>query len=117
MIIERLTSLVPEFFKSEYGCEIEGEGEYVVMGHFAQYMRSEINKTKSMNDIIERCVRFINEMSDSHENGIPNLMIVGFFEVFADEPECIGRMKKYFNQNSAAYLQDAIDYWQKKDIK
>jgi hypothetical protein len=111
MIIEKLKKQVPEYFESEFGQELDCQNIYLVMGHFAQYLLSEIKSDTNINNTARRCISCVNEISDIKDSSISNIMIVGFGEVLTDDPECVDRIKNLLNHNATSYLHEAVNFW------
>lgn len=96
LLLQNFPSL-PEMVKES----IDGTEPYYAYGLLAAEL------TKRQNDglfLLEVC-RFASEIAKTHDAGIKDVLIVGFLEAAADDPELASKMKEHLGPEARELLK------------
>lgn len=110
-IVDVLLKRIPEFGKSRYYYGTDKDLNYVMFGHFALFIRDELNKKKYSNNLLKKCFPLLNEMMNSGDKNLENLAVVGTLEILIDSDEEIRIVKKYLKGKSIKLFNNIIKCW------
>lgn len=111
----KLISRIPEFTKQkkEFCVDYE-DGASAAFGTFALIVRDEILKEKPDGTALHKAFEFLNEMADSGDSNIENLLTVGVLEIFLDHDDVYKYAMKALNDNGKKCLDEIRRFWNKE---
>lgn len=110
--VSELIRKIPEYPQAEYEDDIELP--YIVFGGFARFLQKLMDSKQIHKNVLERAFEFLNEMADSTDPTMENLLGVGVLEILRDNPGHIEIVMSYLNHKGRKCFQEMIDFWDGK---
>ena len=81
-IVSNLLARFPDFAKDAF---VAGKGPYGVLGEFARYLQRGLLAATLSPAEVKRAFEFLNELGDTRDIEVQNLLAVGVMETLGDE--------------------------------
>lgn len=108
-----MTNLIEKFpdFKKSQCYEKEELTPYNVFGDFAVYIQDGLSASSISVDELKKASAFMNNMADSQDKYIQNLLVVGVFEVFTDQQDTVIWVRESLNENAVKLFEKTLRGW------
>lgn len=106
--VSQLLEKIPEL--ASYRPGFEADLPYDTFGSFALFLCDEIRAGRNK-DLLDRAFEVLNEMADSSDREVLNLLVVGVFEVLSNDDTCIEAATKHLSEAGNRLLQRTLSGW------
>lgn len=108
-----ITKLFENFktFKEKADYEADELLPYNVLGNFALDFQENFIASKLTLSEIDKFFNFLNEMANSQDKEVQNILVVEIFEIFSDRKETIKISKEKLNESGKQFLEKTLKGW------
>jgi len=114
-MVKILLDRVPAFRDSRLARETltpdDYELPYVVFGRFATFLNELLRSTSSDDITVLESFRLLNDMGNSSDQGIANLVAVGVYEVLLDSPQSVHMARQLLYGKAIDLFETMIQTW------
>lgn len=112
-LIDKLMENFKEFKEqSDYDSE-DLKLVYMVVGDLVIYFRDKVLESKVTPSEIDQFFDFLNQMANSNDTEVENILVVGMLEMLIDYPETINLAGENLNSRGKELLEMTINWWKK----
>lgn len=110
---EKMNMLLNKFnrFYEEQNYQKEDLTPYSVFGDFAIFFQEGVSNNSISQDEIEKAFCFFNELAESENNDVLNLLVVSVFEVFTDNSITIDLARQKLTDKGRKLFERTLRGW------